>query len=263
MLEKQAVYYMKDAVFAAADALKAHGAQSAGEAATKALLKSWFDEQSTPFALLADSLAVPVMARSLTQLDDYSNQSALNNGVCFVICSLSGRGAHARGLRDSCIAAAYIEGKEMKAAMVFDPSHAELFHAVKSLGAYMNGKSIGVSRCESMTDAYISFDHKSLRTGKEVALRSLVSQAQDMRTGAAFSLSLCHMASGRIDAAIGRSQSFIEAAAGRLIAEEAGAVLLSFDGKPLPPVTEIGERMSFAAVSPGIKQEMRELLSAL
>ncbi len=263
MLEKQAVYYMKDAVFAAADVLKAHDAQGAGEAAVNALLKIWFSEQSTPFALLSDSLAVPVLARSLTQLDDYSNHSALNNGVCFVICSLSGRGAHARGLRDSCIAAAYIEGKEIKAAMVFDPSHAELFHAVKSLGAYMNGKSIGVSRCESITDAYVSFDHNTLRTGKEAALRSLVSQAYNVRTGAAFSLSLCHLASGRIDAVIGRSQSFIDAVAGRLIAQEAGAMLLGFDGKPLPPISEIGERMSLAAVSPGIKQEMSELLSAL
>lgn len=262
MLEKQAVYYMKDAVFAAADMLKTHDAQGAGEAAVNALLKSWFGEQSTPFALLADSLAVPVIARSLTQLDDYS-KSALHNGVCFVVCSLTGRGAYARGLRDYGIAAAYIEGRDLKAAMVFDPSHAELFHAVKSLGAYMNGKSIGISRCESMTDAYISFDHRTLRTAKELALHSLISRAQEVRTGTVFSLALCHMASGRIDAAIGRSQSFIEAAAGRLIAQEAGAVLLGFDGKPLPPIAEIGERMSFAAVSPGIAQEMGELLAAL
>ncbi len=263
MHEKQAVYYMKDAVFAAADALKAGNADGAGEAALQALLKGWFSEQSEPAVLLADGLAMPAIARSRTQLDDYSRQAAFHDGACFAIGSLCGRSAYGRGLRDHCIAAAYIEGRELKAAMVFDPSHAELYHAVKSLGVYMNGKSLAVSRCKRVTAAYISLDHGTLRTAREDALHNLVSQVQDIRSGAAFSLELCHVAGGRIDAAIGRGQSFIEAAAGRLIAQEAGAALLGFNGKPLPALSELGERTSFAAVSPGIAQEMGELLAAL
>ena len=263
MLEKQAVYYMKDAVFAAADALKAGDTAGAGEAAVKALLKGWFSEQSEPVALLADGLAVPVIAHSQTQLEDFSQQLAGYKGMCFAVCAIGGQSAYERGLRDYCISAAYMEGRELKAAMVFDPPHAELYHAVKSLGAYMNGKSLGVSHCKRVIDAYVSLDYGTLRTAEETALRSLVSQVQNVRSGAAFSLELCHLASGRIDAAIGRWQSFIESAPGRLIAQEAGAALLGFDGQPLPSISEIGERASFAAVSPGIKQEMSELLAAL
>lgn len=263
MREKQSVYYMKDAMFAASDALKAGNADGAGDAAIRALLKGWFADQSEPAVLLADSLAVPVMARNQTQLDAYASKAALYGGMCFVICSLCGRGAYERGLRGWCIAAAYIEGRELKAAMVYDPSHAELYHAVKDLGAYMNGKSLSVSRCQRVTDAYLSVDHGTLRTAREDALHNLLSQVQEVRSGAAFSLELCHLAAGRTDAAVGRSQSFIEAAAGRLIAQEAGAALLGFDGKPLPPISELGERASFAAVSPGIANEMGGLLAAL
>ncbi len=263
MYEKQAVYYMKDAMFAAADALKAGNADGAGEAMLQALLKGWFSEQNEPVVLLADGLAVPAIARSQQLLDDYVGQTAFHDGACFAVCSLCGRSAYERGLRGWCIAAAYIEGRELKAAMVYDPSHAELYHAVKSLGAYINGKSLVVSRCKRVTDAYVSLDHATLRTARENALRDLVSQVQNVRSGAAFSLELCLMAAGRIDAAAGRGQSFIESAAGRLIAQEAGASLLGFDGKPLPPISELGERASFAAVSPGIAQELGNLFARL
>ncbi len=263
MREKQAVYFMKDAVFAAADALKAGNADGAGEAALKVLLKGWFQDQSEPVALLSDGLAVPVIARSQAQFDDFTKQIAGYNGPCFTVCAVCGQNAYERGLRDYCISAAYMEARELKAAMVFDPSHAELYHAVKSLGAYMNGKSLSVSRCKRMLDAYLSLDYGTLRTANETALHDLISQAQSVRSGAAFSLELCHLASGRIDAAVGCRQSFIASAAGRLIAQEAGAAMLGFDGQPLPPMGEIGERTSFAAVCPGLQQEMSGLLAAL
>lgn len=260
MREKKVVFYMKDAVFAAAALC---GKSGACDAALSALLKGWFSEQSEPVALLADGLAVPMLANSETQIVDYSRNAAWHNGACFAVCCLCGRSAYERGLRDYCVAAAYLEGMQIKAAMVFDPPHAELYHAVKTLGAYMNGKSLSVSCGKRAMDAYISVDHNTLRTAREGALHDLLSQTQDARSHAAFSLALCHVASGRVDAAIGRGQSFIEYAAGQLIAEEAGAALLGFDGKPLPPMGELGERNSFAAVSPGIAKEMGALLAEL
>lgn len=263
MREKQVVYYMKDAVFAAADALKINHAEDACDAALSVLLKAWFAEQDEPVAVLADGLAVPMLARSETALDDYTKDAAWHNGPCFAVCTLSGRSAFERGLHEYCTAIAYIEGKQLKAAMVYDSAHAELYHAVKSLGAYMNGKSITVSHCKQVMDACISLDHGTLRTANEESLRNLLTQAQDIRSRASLCLELCHLASGRIDAAFGRSQAFIDYAAGVLIAQEAGATLLGFDGKPLPPINELGERRSLIVVSPGLKLELGELAAAL
>ena len=106
--------------------------------------------------MLADGLAVPMLAQSDTTLVDYSKNWERHHGPCFAVSSLSGRSAFEHGLHDYCIAIAYIEGREIKAAMAYDSSHAELFHAVKNLGAYMNGKSIAISRCQRVMDAYIS-----------------------------------------------------------------------------------------------------------
>jgi 3'-phosphoadenosine 5'-phosphosulfate (PAPS) 3'-phosphatase len=254
---------MKDAVFAAADAQKANRAEGACDAALKALLKAWFAEQEEPVAVLADGLAVPTLARSESALEDYAQNAAWHNGPCFAVCALSGRSAFERGLREYCTALAYIEGKQIKAAMVYDPSHAELYHAVKDLGAYLNGKSIAVSRCKRLMDAYISLDHGTLRTAHRDALHGLFSQVQNIRSGASFSLELCHTAGGRIDAVFGCGQAFIDYAAGLLIAKEAGAAVLGFDGKPLPPINELGERRSLIAVSPDITEELGELVTAL
>lgn len=262
MREKQVVYYMKDAIFAAADALKTNR-EGACDTALSALLKAWFAEQDEAVAVLADGLAVPMLARSETTFDDYAKDAAWHNGPCFALCTLSGRSAFERGLREHCISIAYIEEKQIKAAMVYDPSLAELYHAVKNLGAYMNGKSITISRCKQVMDACISLDHGTLRTANEAALRNLLTQAQDIRSGASLCLELCHLASGRIDAAFGRSQAFIDYTAGLLIAQEAGATLLGFDGKPLPPINELGERRSLIVVSPGLKQELGELAATL
>ncbi len=263
MRSKQAVYYMKDAVFAAAEALQSKRTEGVCDAALTALLNGWFAEQDEPVALLADGLAVPMLARSETALDDYSPNAAWHNGPCFAVCSLSGRSAFERGLRDNGTAIAYIEEKQIKAAMVYDPSHAELFHAVKNLGAYMNGKSIAVSRCKRVMDAYVSLDHGTLRTAQENALRNLLTQSQNIRSCASFALELCHMASGRIDAVFGRSQAFIDYIAGLLIAQEAGATALGLNGKPLPPMNDLGERRSLVAVTPDITQEIGELAATL
>lgn len=258
MRKQQVIYDMKDAVFAAADALKDGGA-GAGEAAVHALLDAWFAKQSEPAALFSDGLAVPALAVGPRRLEAYT----CHDGPCFAVCALCGRGAYERGLRDYAVAAAYLEAGELQAAMVFDPSHAELYHAVKNLGAYMNGRSLSVSRCRRVTDAFVSADHATLRTARQDALFALLAQAQSLRCGAAFSLELCHLAGGRIDAAIGHTQPFIAYAAGQLIAREAGAALLGRDGRPLPPMDEPGAPASFAAVSPGIAAEMGALLAAM
>ncbi len=260
MREKQVVYYMKNAVFAAADALKDGNGCSA---AIDALLEGWFSEQNEPAALFADGLAVPVLAASRTRLNDYPADAAVQNGPCFTVCSASGRHAYERGLRDYAVTVAYAEQAEIKAAMVYDPAHAELYHAVKSLGAYMNGISLSASRCKSLTEAYLSIDHGTLRTARGEGLHRLLAQAQNVRSGASFALELCHLAGGRIDAAVGRSQSFIEYAPGLLIAREAGAVMLGADGKTMPPLSGLGERKTLAAAAPGIAREMGALLAAL
>ncbi len=257
------IYYMKDAVFVAADALGGTNAGGACDAAVAALLRGWFAKQNEPVAVLADGLPVPVLAHSEKQLEDYAQRLAYHDGPCFAVAALSGTAAYERGLRDYCVAVAYLENRELKAAMVYDPAHAELFHAVQNLGAYLNGKSIKASGRKSLMEAYLSVDHGTLRMGKEEALRGLIMQAQHVRCGAPFSLALCYAACGRIDAAVGRGQSFIDSAAGLLIAKEAGAKLLNEDGNPLAPFDQIGQRISAAAACPGIAKELGEIIAGL
>lgn len=251
--DTQVVYYMKDAVFAAADAL---GSRKEGvcDAAVTALLGGWFSERTEPVAVMADGLAVPVLALGAQSCRDFGQGLASFDGPCFALAAISGRAAYERNLDGYCTAVAFLNHRELKAAMVYDPVHAELFHAVHHLGAYLNGKSIGVSHKKSLMEACVSVDHNTLRTADAQTLHSLFSQTQHIRVGTSFSMELCLTACGRIDAAVGQGQSFIDSAAGLLIAKEAGAALVG-DDSTHAPIAQIGKRIRAAAVSPGIAEE--------
>jgi myo-inositol-1(or 4)-monophosphatase len=250
-------YIMKDAAFAAGDVLsdRTRGCDAC-QTVTDVLLRGWFAENDSGVALWADGLAVPMLARradtgvDLTVLPGESGPYA---GPCFAIRSFGGA-AFDRGLFDVSVSIAYLIGKRLMAAVVFDPVHVELFHAVSGLGAYLNGKAIAPASTRRMSDACISLSHASLRTGGKT-VHSLLCEAAQVRAGASCGLELCYTACGRTDAVVRHNEAFFDYAAGLLVAREAGAVVTDADGGPVS-LPEYGGRLSFAAACPGIAGEL-------
>ena len=255
-------FIMKDAAFAAGDKLTARGQRpEVHQALLDKLLAGWFCGGGEDVMLWTDALVAPMLARRDGDgyaLAAYAGDTGGYGGPCFAACGTGGA-ASEHGLFGACVAIAYLDGRQIQAAVVYDPAHVELFHAVRGLGAYLNGKRITPSFAKQLSGAHVSVGQAALRKGG--SMRKLIAEAGHIRAGAACALELCHAAGGRTEAAVLCNEAFIDYTAGLLIAKEAGAVLMNGSGGPLDELREYGERRDIAAACLSIAGELARLLS--
>jgi myo-inositol-1(or 4)-monophosphatase len=188
-------------------------------------------------------------------LDDFSKGIENYDGPCFAVGSAGGAAAFERGLFDVCVSIAYLDGRRLQAAVVYDPVHVELFHAVSGLGAYLNGKRISPAQTKRISDACVSLDQTSLRAGGE-SVRMLLDEAAQVRVGAACGIELCYTACGRVDATIRHNEAFFDYAAGMLVAKEAGATVSDSEGADFSEFGRYGERLGVTVSCPSVAQEL-------
>jgi hypothetical protein len=244
-------YMMKNAAMKAGDKLMAGGGQrESGELLLDELISGWMDGGYGDVAVWSDTLAMPAMARRTETgyaLDDFVTGAAGYDGSCFAV-STGGADHLQRGLFDAGISVAFLRGRQPLAAVVYDPVHVELFHAIEGLGAYLNGKRIAPSKTRGLADALVSLDHAALRSQEASALRN---EAGQVRVAPVAALELCYAACGRVDVALRRGAAFFDCAAALLVAAEAGAAVTDGRGGAFA-LKEYGQRCDVAVSAPGL-----------
>lgn len=124
---------------------------------------------------------------------------------------------------------------EMIAGAVFVPPLDELFSAALGHGATLNGRSIGASTETDLSLALVGtgFGYQpEQRRQQAERLAVLISQVRDMRRLGSAAFDLCMVACGRLDVYYELQLNSWDAAAGELIAREAGAITSDFSGGP-------------------------------
>jgi myo-inositol-1(or 4)-monophosphatase len=135
-----------------------------------------------------------------------------------------------------CVSIALRTGGETVAGVVYDPSHDEMFAAVRHGGATCNGERLHVSGITRLDRALVAAqaqtdDPAEIRAFAELAER-LLNVAGGVRSLGSPALTLCAIAAGRLDAYCEHAMELWDLAAGQLILEEAGGALTQFDGRP-------------------------------
>ncbi len=142
----------------------------------------------------------------------------------------------------------------MQAGAVFVPPLDEMYTAALGAGSTLNGRPIFASSATDLGLALIGtgFGYRA-ETRREQAehLLGLITEVRDIRRLGSAAVDLCMVACGRLDAYYERHLNSWDAAAGELIAREAGAITTDFAGAPARP-----EEMLAAA--PGVHQAMLE-----
>ncbi|MBU1975776.1 MAG: inositol-phosphate phosphatase [Nanoarchaeota archaeon] len=114
------------------------------------------------------------------------------------------------------------------------PALKELMYAEKGKGAFLNGKKVGVSSVDKLSDAYICYGNlPRFETIKKMgALLGLIEKTQQPRGIGDF---WCYhlLASGRIDIMIEATTALWDIAAATIIIEEAGGTVTDITGKPV------------------------------
>ncbi len=139
-------------------------------------------------------------------------------------------------LWSTSIAAGDADG--MLAGVVYAPVLGELFVAARGRGATLNGAPV---RCSDRADLGLSlvatgFGYRAeTRIGQADLLHHVIGAVRDVRRLGSAALDLCYVAAGRYDVYYETGLNPWDAAAGELIAREAGCRSGDFHGGPARP----------------------------
>ena len=122
---------------------------------------------------------------------------------------------------------------EIAAGVVYDPVRDEMFEALKSAGARLNGREIRVSPVSDLSDALLAtgFPYDRSDRGRALAVTAgLLPRIQGLRRAGSAALDLAYVAAGRLDGFWEGGLKPWDTAAGRLLVEEAGGKVSDFAG---------------------------------
>lgn len=156
----------------------------------------------------------------------------------WIIDPLDGTHNFMHGLPHWCISIALEVKGRIEAGVVYDPVKDEMFRAERSGGAFCGRKRLRVSNRQDMESAMIA--HGSARANPEEQktfireVAAVSAQSTMIRRLGAAALELSYVAAGRLDGYWERNLKPWDAAAGYLIAKEAGAFVTSIENEENP-----------------------------
>ena len=164
-------------------------------------------------------------------------ESGVSSGksVLWIIDPLDGTSNYIHNIPIFSVSIGIMENNRLKAGLIYDPVHREIFHAQKGHGAYLNKKRINVTKIRSMPDALmvtgIPFRARDRFEEYMESFRKISLGTVGMRRGGSAALDLAYVACGRFDGFWELDLSPWDIAAGALILEEAGGKITDMWGR--------------------------------
>ena len=193
-------------------------------------------------------------------LAEESGHKAGHADHLWIIDPLDGTTNYAHGMPIFCVSIAYAYQDELALGVVYDPMRDEMFCAERGRGATLNGVPIHVSEVEDLLQSLLvtgfAYDDWVIRTNLEhFAHFSKLCQA--VRRYGSAALDFCYIAAGRMDGYWELSLQPWDAAAGGLIAREAGATITALDGDANFFKPPYGAVTAAPALHPQILRELK------
>lgn len=180
-------------------------------------------------SLLLDSLGQPVVG------EEQRGARPSDRSGYWLVDPICGTRNYASGMSLYCVNLAFVQGDEVIAAVVADPSTSEIVIAERDRGAWLlKGDKLHKIRVSALSRMIVVEDGKSkgARRAQAAAFFAAAISADrwDFRS-LGTTLSLPYLAAGRIAAYVLFSISAVHSAAGSLLVTEAGGILSDIDGR--------------------------------
>lgn len=168
-------------------------------------------------------------------LAEESSESLGDSGRRWIVDPLDGTINFLYGFPAWGVSIALEDRDGLAVAVVHSPVHRETFCAVRGEGARLDDRPLRVRENSQLSRAMVStgFSYESARRAEQAEVMSrLLPRARDIRRAGAAALDLAWVAAGRVDAFYERGLKAWDLAAGQLLVEEAGGVVLALEGMP-------------------------------
>ena len=151
----------------------------------------------------------------------------------WVVDPLDGTRNYAQSIPHFCTIAALADGDDVIAGVIYDPMREETFTAAAGQGAFLNGQPIAVSGTTELSRSLLSYDLGYIDEKAALALdmlRSLWPGLYSVRLMGSAGLGVAYAAAGRVDLFFHHSLSPWDIAAGLILAQEAGGIIVDRHG---------------------------------
>ncbi|TWU33327.1 inositol monophosphatase family protein [Novipirellula artificiosorum] len=163
-------------------------------------------------------------------------QGEIDAPPCWVVDPLDGTVNYVHRLQSFAVSIGLYAAGKMRLGVIYDPVCDEMFTAIDGQGARVNGRSIRVSACEEIGEGLFSCSFPAGIESDAPEVRQFIrvlGQCRSLRRLGSCALNMCYVAAGRLDGYWATSVQPWDAAAGIVIAREAGATLTQVDGASL------------------------------
>ncbi|MFA4907855.1 MAG: inositol monophosphatase family protein [archaeon] len=228
-------------------------AKTAANEAGKILLKRFDSIHSVSFKtakdtvtetdLAAEKKIISILGKNFPSHSFHAEESGKSREAAdyvWVIDPLDGTVNYSHGIPIFGISIALQFSGKIIAGVISLPSQNELFYAEKGKGAFLNGKRINVSAEKNLSHALCYFndfnigndsERKKFNSRKFKIAKALAENVMRYRILGSAATELAYLASGRIDAYGMSCFGFWDAAAGKILVEEAGGTITDSTGK--------------------------------
>lgn len=201
-------------------------------------------------AIARDFPTTPLLGEEMTTEEQHHLLAQADTGV-WILDPLDGTSNYASGFPGFAISLAFVERGEAILGVILDPVRNECFTATRGGGAFLNGEPIRPSTPgPALRDCLAMIDMKRLPPERIPALfRSGGFRSQ--RNLGSVALDWCWLAAGRYQLYLHGGQKLWDYAAGRLIANESGAITRLYAGRGAAQASDMSlePRLAIAAVN--------------
>jgi myo-inositol-1(or 4)-monophosphatase len=175
------------------------------------------------------------------------------DGVVWIIDPIDGTMNFIHQQRNFAISLGVYENGIGKIGIIYDVAHDELYHAIKSKGAFMNDTQLPPLSKRSVKESIIALNATWVMENHRIdhnLLIPLVREARGTRSYGTAALEMVFVATGRVDAYISMRLSPWDIAAGAVILDELGGVVTNLRGEKLNFLSQD----SLLVAKPGLHQ---------
>ncbi len=178
----------------------------------------------------------------------------------WIIDPLDGTTNFIHGFPYYCVSIALMHKGIITQAVIYDPSHNDLFTATRGRGAFLNDRRLRVSRRDRLADTLIGtgFPYREKDDHEQYGrlFVEMTKATSGLRRPGAAALDLANVAAGRLDGFFEQGIHAWDMAAGSLLIIEAGGLVGNYHGE-----ADFLDRGEIIAANPKIYAQMVPILS--